>query len=299
MTAIPPDPTGQQPSGQQPYQPQPPFPAPPVQPPQYGQQQPQVPAYGQPQPFGAPGGSAFGNPALGNPVFGNPAFGVPLTAARAPMFGWIAVLAGVLAGAGVILPWFRPTIGGRDIDGTDTIHAWDDGKLGLVGPILLVAIGIGWLILLLKPTTDRAAVPKLLRTTILAGVLGLASPIIAWFLVPGNYEDWGDAKDYAASIGESLGRGPKLGFWFVIIAALIAVGVGIAGVLISRNAPAVPSMTMPPPPYGQPAYGQPQAPQFPQAAQYPQAPQYPQAGQYPQAPQYPQPTQYGEQPPQS
>jgi hypothetical protein len=156
---------------------------------------------------------------------------------KPPPFVLVTLIASALALVGAVAPWFHPVIGANPITGSDEIRVWDDGRLGLIGPLLLVLVGIFWLSLFLRPKSDPSVARKYATLTLVAGIVGLVSVAILWALVPHNYTDWDAAKDAAQARGLSLGRGPKLGFWATVAAAVIDLLLGAAAIVAVRRPP--------------------------------------------------------------
>ena len=173
---------------------------------------------------------------------------------RPPAFVLATVAASLLALIGGILPWFHPRVGADPIPGSDEIHVWQDGRLGVVGPLLVLGVGIAWLVAYLRPKPDADALRRLAGLTVLGGALGLLTLVVLWALVPHNYTDWDAARRYAEIRGLSLRRGPRLGFWLTGVASLADLALGIAAVLTVRRPAAAPPWVQPggpsAPPYG-------------------------------------------------
>lgn len=245
-------------------------------------------------------------PAPGSPVPPRPA-SVYLTdptrqQVKPPQYAWLVPLAGIVGLIGAFTPWFRPE-GKISYQGqtatqsaTDAVHAWDDGKIGLLGPILLVVIGVGVLMLILGKQSRFArgsAHPfsSAGKAAIGAGVVALVCVVIAWFVVKSQYRFTDGGKTYGwsgyikfakqAGVDLELSRGPQIGLWLTVAGGVIAIVGGVllllagraASAAASASAPAsVPtSVPLPPAPPAQPYGTQPPAPQYP-APQYPTNP---------------------------
>lgn len=163
------------------------------------------------------------------------AFGAPTAGTRPPAFVLGTVFASVLALVGGILPWFHPKADGTAIPGADEIHVWQAGKIGLVGPILLIVVGVLWIKEYLSPSADAEAKPKLALMTLGAGALGLVAVVFAWFMSTKQYKDWDENAAAAKELGISLTRGPQAGFWLTVVASLIALGIGAYATLTMRK----------------------------------------------------------------
>lgn len=228
---------------------------------------------------------------------------------KPPAYAWLVPLAGVVGLLGAFTPWFRPkgTISYRGQTVTqsakDSVHAWDDGKIGLLGPILLVVIGVGVLMLILGRQSRFArgsAHPfsSAGKAAIVAGVVAVVCAVIAWFVVTSQYRFTDGGKSYgwdgyinlakASGVDLELSRGPQAGLWFTVAGGVIAIVGGVLLLLAGRAAAASPSPVPPPAqPYGTlPPPAHPYPPQQPYAPQQPHAPQQQQYGTQPAA-QYP------------
>lgn len=229
------------------------------------------------QPANQPGGQpptgpgpAYGAPVPPPPTYA-PAAGVPV---KAPVTAWLVPLAGLLGLIGLFTTWFAPygdLDGQRELSGSN-LHPWDDGKIGMLGPILLIVIGGAVAALLLGRISQRfsrgAAHPVVTggRYAAGAGVVTIVCLIIAWFMLPSQYKidlgtggklSWDDASDLAKENGHTLviSHGPEIGFWLTGVAALLAIIGGVLMILAARNsaaansaAPANPYPSPPSPP---------------------------------------------------
>lgn len=161
---------------------------------------------------------------------------------KAPTVAWIIPLAGVLALIGVFTPWFDPSgsfKGQKVLQAADKLYSWKDGKIGLIAPILLVILAISVGGLLVGRSVSRfergsaGPVVTAARAAMIAGAVALGAAVIAWFLVPSQYDnipsDAGGSWDGAGKLGIDMTRGPQIGYWLTIAAAVIAL---IGGVLM-------------------------------------------------------------------
>jgi hypothetical protein len=182
--------------------------------------------------------------------------------AKAPIVSWLVPLAALLAVIGVFTPWFRPkaTAGGHSESTTNALYSFEDGKIGLLAPILLVALAIGVVGLLVGKTPARFSkgsahpVASAGKAALIVGAVSLVCAVIGWFLVKSQYKfpgpngtnlSWDDfikaAKD--AGINIELSRGPQIGYFLTIAAALLAIVAGVLMILAARtaSAPSAPS----------------------------------------------------------
>ena len=251
-----------------------------------------------------------GPPAPGSPVPPPPASAYLTTQqVKPPQYAWLVPLAGVVGLVGAFTPWFRPE-GTISYQGqtatqsaTDAVHAWDDGKIGLLGPILLVVIGVGVLMLILGKQSRFArgsAHPfsSAGKAAIGAGVVALVCVVIAWFVVKSQYRFTDGGKTYgwsgyikfakASGVDLELSRGPQVGLWLTVAGGVIAIAGGVllllAGRAASTSAPT--SAPLPPAPLSRPLAGQPYPPQEQSGAPQPYVAPQP-YGTQPTGPQHP------------
>ena len=211
----------------------------------------------------------------------------PAMAKQAPgdkphMLAWLVPLAALLAVIGLFTPWFSPqgTFHGQAVlHAEGDLYSWKDGRIGLVAPIALVIAAVAVMSLLRGKSVSRfeqsrhAPVVAAARSVMIVGAVSLVAVVIAWFLVPGQFDDVpadaGGSWDGAERMGIDMSRGPQLGYWLTVVAALLAI---VAGVLMlalrDKSADNPPNAFVAPPP----------APPQWQQGQYPPGPQ----GQYPQ-----------------
>jgi hypothetical protein len=56
----------------------------------------------------------------------------------------------------------------------------------------------------------------------IAGAVGLVVSGGAWILVPHQYKQWDEIQSEVRSIGGTLSRGPQIGFFLTVAAAILA-----------------------------------------------------------------------------
>ena len=217
-----------------------------------------------------------------------------------PPIAWLVPLTALLAVVGAFLPWFhgRASVPGRGSTSfEDSLYSYADGRIGLLPPIALVVLSISVIGLLRGKTPRRftrgssGPVVSAARAALIIGGVSLVCVVIAWFLVPTQYKfteqgqkvSWNDELDrlHAAGIDASFSRGPQLGYFLTIAAAVLALVAG-ALMLVMRTKTTGPAQGAgyPPPPgaypppgpgpqqwaapqpgpqqWGQPGYGAPQ-----------------------------------------
>jgi hypothetical protein len=219
-------------------------PPPPNEPPpgQFGPQYGAPPASGR---YGPPAGSPYG----GQPQYGPPAgYGAPApgpspyaTAPAGPVrplapFWVILFIALAVVGLiAIVLPWFHPTIDGHKIDGVKDFHSWN-GLLFFLAPVVMI-IAAGRAI---TARTNLAQFRQAGISGILSGALMLISAVIGYARVPSAYSDWDQAKAIAAEHGQTLGRGPEIGWYLTIGVGVLFIVLGIAAIVQARSRAARP-----------------------------------------------------------
>jgi hypothetical protein len=183
----------------------------------------------------------------------SPTWDKPPVAASAPTPAvvWLVPIAAVLAVIGVVTPWFDPsgTYKGKTVlHAADKLYSWKDGKIGLVAPILLVALAVSVVGLVRGRTNTRFhrsadPVHAAAKGVLIAGAVSLVCVTIAWFLVPQQFNnvpsDAGGSWDGAEKLGIDMTRGPQLGYWLTAAAAILTILAGIALFLVKQpSAPA-------------------------------------------------------------
>jgi hypothetical protein len=178
--------------------------------------------------------------------------------AQPPLFLWAFPTAGVLGLIGGLLPWFKPTFDGKTFAGEPSVHSWNDGRIGLAGPLLLVVVGVLSTMLLLGRTPARFTrsgghpLRGLAKYGLIAGIVTVVTAAIAYGIVPENFKDWKEAEAAAKAAGITMGRGPMPGYWLVLVAGLITLVLGAVLFFQSKD------VAVPPPfsgGYVPPAFG--------------------------------------------
>ena len=215
---------------------------------------------------------------------------MPTQEAKAPVVAWLVPLAALLSLVGAFTPWFRPkaTVSGHSESTTNALYSWEDGRIGLLAPILLVVLAVGVVGLLRGKAPARFSrgsahpVATAGKLAILFGGISLVCAALAWFFVKSQYKfpgpngrdlSWDDFIKAAKQLGVDvkLSRGPEIGYFLTIVAAVLAIVGGVLMILAARNATTAstgqPSTGYPPagqpstgyPPAGQPSTGYPPA----------------------------------------
>jgi len=203
----------------------------------------------------------------------------------APVVGWLVPVAALLAVIGAFTPWFDPSgsmHGQTVLQAQDKLYSWKDGRIGLLAPIVLVILAVGVVNLLRGSAPTRFTrgsshpVVSAGRGVLIAGVVAAVCLVVAWFLVPGQYDDVpsdaGGSWSGAEKMGIDMSRGPQIGYWLTVVGTALAIVTGILMmVLKGKETPAGPLPGMPPPPgygtqtpgapgpqgYGNPGFGTP------------------------------------------
>ncbi len=190
-----------------------------------------------------------------------------VTVAKAPPVMWLLPVAALLAVIGAFTPWFTPhgEAGGVSKD-FDSLYSFKDGKIGLVVPIALVVVAVMAIGLLLgKPRGRLSSAPdpvrSIARYAIIGGAVAAVCLVIAWFLLTSQYKfelagaqlSWDDFAARLKAAGGSLSRGPQIGYWLSVAAAVLAIVGGVLIMLQSRQSRPdqggrQPSLQKPPPP---------------------------------------------------
>jgi hypothetical protein len=170
-------------------------------------------------------------------------------AVQLPLFLWAFPATGVLGLIGALLPWFKPTFDGKTFPGEPSVHSWNDGRIGLAGPVLLVVVGVLSTMLLFGRMPARFTrsgshpLRGLAKYGLIAGAVTVVTSAIAYGIVPENFKDWKEAEAAAKAAGVTMGRGPMLGYWLVLVAGLIAVALGAALFFQSKDVAVPPAFS--------------------------------------------------------
>jgi len=190
-------------------------------------------------------------------------------AVKAPAVAWLVPIAALFALIGMFVPWFKAkatlTGGGQTTHHTfDGLYSFKDGKLGLLAPILLVILAIGVVGLLVGKAPARFSrggghpVASAGKASLIVGAVSLVCVVIAWFLVKSQYKfkdggisySWDNyikaAKD--AGFKLELSRGPQVGYFLTIAAAVLAIVAGVLMILAARRASGAGAPSAYPPP---------------------------------------------------
>ena len=155
---------------------------------------------------------------------------------------WLPAAPGALALVAAVLPWFAPTGAGVGRVRLDIPRAfcWQAGRIGFLAPLVIVGVCVavlgprhGWFGKDQPPRTLRADGLLLAGAGVVAGAVLVAT----WYLLPASYTFSGLTWDTLVAAGYAMHRGPQPGFWIAVVAAVAALGSGIALVLIDRRTP--------------------------------------------------------------
>ncbi len=140
-------------------------------------------------------------------------------------WAWSLLVFTTLGLVALLLPWFRPTIDGHAVAGEATTHSWN-GLLFFLAPLLMI-----YAVLRAFRPSSRTSAAGTNALVIAAGALSLIIALVNWLRVPTDYADWPAAQAYARGAGQSLGRGPLIGFWLTIAVGALFVGSGTYAVI--------------------------------------------------------------------
>jgi hypothetical protein len=136
---------------------------------------------------------------------------------------------------GAALPWFRPEVNGAAVPGLVPVWSWNNGRVGLVGPALMVLSAIIWGFTLanrrLPVLGGRSPVRIATILSLVGGVFSLFGSWVAYRLVPHDYAGWNQAAQIARDKGLRLDIGTQIGFFWVVVAAVLTVVFGIIGLV--------------------------------------------------------------------
>jgi hypothetical protein len=131
----------------------------------------------------------------------------------------------------VALPWFRPEVNGAPVPGLVPVQSWNNGRIGIVGPVLMVLSAIIWGFTLanrrLPPLGGRSPVRVATIVSLVGGVFSLFAAWVVYRLVPHDYAGWNEAAQIARDKGLRLDIGTQIGFFWVVVGAVITVVSGI------------------------------------------------------------------------
>jgi len=163
---------------------------------------------------------------------------------------WLVFVSAAVAIAGAFVPWFDPygtdVLGHRVLRANHAVYSWQDGRIGLLAPVLLVVFAIG--ILRMMRGTKRFAASKVGPVTgvglwaLVVGALTVGCVLVANALLPGQFDTpaavggtWSSVKAY----GITMSRNPQTGLWLTLTAAGLCVLCGIALIVSgTRHRPA-------------------------------------------------------------
>jgi hypothetical protein len=164
-----------------------------------------------------------------------------------PRIAWLLPLAGGLGVVGGALAWFRPrgtvTFEGKSLSRQvkQTVHSWDDGQVGVLGPVLLLIVGVVVLALLLGRAPARVregsrSLTWLGPVAIGTGIVTIGVAALAWFRLESQYKFAEDGKTYSwdayiafakqAGVTLTLSRGAQPGLWLTFAAGVLAIAGG-------------------------------------------------------------------------
>lgn len=208
---------------------------PPVAPPPWNPPPPppaQPGAYPPPPP-GVQGGPPYPPPPVQPGAYPPPPPGAA-AAVKVPPLAWVIVIGGVIGFIGLFTPWFRPEIKvqGETFHG-DSLFAWEDGRVGLIGPIFLGLIALGAFLALIGKQRravrfGKDEVESVGIAAMIAGAVAIVALLIAWFMVtsqykvPTDFKNWDDMVKQVEAAGGSVSRGPGIGFWLTGIGGVVS-----------------------------------------------------------------------------
>jgi hypothetical protein len=152
---------------------------------------------------------------------------------------WLLAVPAVLAALGAVLPWFAPSGTRNGVRAVDIPEAYcvQAGHVGFLAPLLLIVAGVA----LLGPRLRRTDPPvRPLETDgwimLGSGVAAVILLVVTWYLLPSSYTFTGGLSwDALERAGFELRRGPQVGYFVTIAAALLAIGCGATLVLVGRR----------------------------------------------------------------
>jgi hypothetical protein len=136
---------------------------------------------------------------------------------------------------GAALPWFRPEVNGAAVPGLSPIRSWENGRIGLVGPVLMVLSAIIWGFTLanrrLPVLGGRSPLRIATVLSLVGGVFTLFASFVVYRLVPHDYAGWNEAARIAREQGLRLDIGTQIGFFWTVVGAVLTVVFGIIGLV--------------------------------------------------------------------
>lgn len=163
---------------------------------------------------------------------------------KAPRTGGLAVAAGGLGVAGLLLPWYHPRLG-VPLDGITypgaTYHAWSGLRLLVLAPILLVIWAFFWIEAMRGKHHARGrSGPDPVRAlgvqSIVVGGLSLLGAVLSVFVMKPHYPDWDALARQVRARGSSLEQNPQIGLYLVVIGAVLLIATGVS--VLVRAGPA-------------------------------------------------------------
>jgi hypothetical protein len=152
---------------------------------------------------------------------------------------WLLAVPAVLAALGAVLPWFAPTGTRNGVRAVDIPQAYcvQAGHIGFLAPLLLIVAGVA----LLGPRLRRAnPAPRPLEMDGLillgCGVAAAIVLVVTWFLLPSSYTFTGGMSWAALErAGFDLRRGPQIGYFLTVAAAVLAICCGATLAVVGRR----------------------------------------------------------------
>lgn len=190
-------------------------------------------------------------------TFSPPPASVPIASAplaKAPPVAWLVPIAALAAIVGAILPWFQPILynHGKALSIPESAHSWEAGRIGVLGPVLLVLVGILVFRRLMgkasararkdgrNPVT-RAGFVVVVAVVVTLGLQFLARAVVLKAITVNAGGKSFNLVDYASAAGYSgISRGTQIGFWVTAGAAVVALIGGIAMMIVGRKQASAP-----------------------------------------------------------
>jgi hypothetical protein len=167
-----------------------------------------------------------------------PAKAAPVTEAqRLPRAAWLAAVPGVAALLSAVLPWFAPTGRGVSIPKAFCLQA---GRIGFLAPLAIIVA----VVMVLGPRVGifgKGQPTRRLDTDgLIIGGAGVAAAVVlglTWLLLPNSYSFTGTTWDRLNALGHQLTRGPQVGYFIGIAAAVLAIVCGVLLLVAGRRDP--------------------------------------------------------------